>query len=865
MSTKLLLAIGLAMLWAMAPAAAVCPLADPADCVYVDDDCVTNPGSGAANDPFCRIQDAYDFVVSTTTPAGDSDCLATPGAGTPSKPFCPATILVRPGIYNECIDAATTFEVDPAFNDDRPAQFVADAWLVAGSPNPDPANPASFEAVAQATLITGLGVCDGAATTRLPAISIAGTGASVKGFAITQGGASGVEARGSVTVANNLILENDGVLGGGVQLGTTVCTYGDVTAFIRNNVVRHNLSDDLLEFGAGDGGGIFVVADGSPPDFSCLGGKSEVTIADNLVRNNTGQNRNIDPGQNDTFAGGGGISVETFTETADAVPEDSGAHILVSGNTIFQNLVVPGNDGVGFGAGIFASTLGFGKETIEIQDNTVGPNNVASGSSFGGGISTAATPFVLGDHEISIRRNSIRQNSAAVGGGIDVFAIAEELFQDQRLAVFVTHNDIRNNVSQGEAAGLNAEFNSIKSLDADDKATLFPSAPSAAAEMTFEIRGNTIVANSSGTAGGGAVLRPSADSDPVVLAGFCFPSLQLQAAATIDFTSNLVQQNVAEDTALFGGTPGCSDLLCQVVICSGDPFCCDTAWDQFCADAAADDPNCDCDTSNCCVPTETEVIGAGVLAFPSAKGQAVARVHMATTTVVGNTMTADAFVGGVEITSATAVECCGTTQPPPAACNVPGSGHPFRGTSEVRIDRSIVANNHADGIGGPPIDRQQTDQTVIVSKSSAFGNGDTNSNNDPDLNYEETLFPDGPPPGNILSDPLLDPVTFVPDLCSPVYDVGYCSNAPSSVCITDGNCGSPNVCVAEGAGYLASPDINDDDALDGVDVVRFSLAFGAEEGADRYNPDADIDSSGMIDGLDLPFLAPLFGRECAAP
>jgi len=50
--------------------------------------------------------------------------------------------------------------------------------------------------------------------------------------------------------------------------------------------------------------------------------------------------------------------------------------------------------------------------------------------------------------------------------------------------------------------------------------------------------------------------------------------------------------------------------------------------------------------------------------------------------------------------------------------------------------------------------------------------------------------------------------------------------------------------------------------VDGVDILRLSVAFGADDGVDpRYNPDADIDRDGMIDGTDLLFLGPVFGRE----
>jgi len=42
----------------------------------------------------------------------------------------------------------------------------------------------------------------------------------------------------------------------------------------------------------------------------------------------------------------------------------------------------------------------------------------------------------------------------------------------------------------------------------------------------------------------------------------------------------------AGDCFVANGTPGCSDLECCELICAADPFCCDTAWDQLCADAA---------------------------------------------------------------------------------------------------------------------------------------------------------------------------------------------------------------------------------------------------------------------------------------
>jgi len=48
------------------------------------------------------------------------------------------------------------------------------------------------------------------------------------------------------------------------------------------------------------------------------------------------------------------------------------------------------------------------------------------------------------------------------------------------------------------------------------------------------------------------------------------------------------------------GPPGCSDQVCQGIVCSLDPYCCFTAWDSTCAVEAQ--RNCDC-------PSEFQLIG----------------------------------------------------------------------------------------------------------------------------------------------------------------------------------------------------------------------------------------------------------------
>jgi len=49
------------------------------------------------------------------------------------------------------------------------------------------------------------------------------------------------------------------------------------------------------------------------------------------------------------------------------------------------------------------------------------------------------------------------------------------------------------------------------------------------------------------------------------------------------------------------------------------------------------------------------------------------------------------------------------------------------------------------------------------------------------------------------------------------------------------------------------------DRVDGKDLVWLAYAHGASEGQGRYNPDADLDGSGQVDGTDLALMAPAFG------
>ena len=70
----------------------------------------------------------------------------------------------------------------------------------------------------------------------------------------------------------------------------------------------------------------------------------------------------------------------------------------------------------------------------------------------------------------------------------------------------------------------------------------------------------------------------------------------------------------AGDCCLPNGTPSCNDKRCCDDVCSDDPFCCDTTWDDGCVQLARQSTRCDCGANwdcgdpcagGCCVPNGT--------------------------------------------------------------------------------------------------------------------------------------------------------------------------------------------------------------------------------------------------------------------
>lgn len=66
--------------------------------------------------------------------------------------------------------------------------------------------------------------------------------------------------------------------------------------------------------------------------------------------------------------------------------------------------------------------------------------------------------------------------------------------------------------------------------------------------------------------------------------------------------------------------------------------------------------------------------------------------------------------------------------------------------------------------------------------------------------------------------------------------------------------------TVQGAANTLQGDLNGDNRVDGMDLIRFGRSFGSVRGEVRYNVNADFNADGSVDGLDLAILAANFGK-----
>lgn len=466
---------------------AECPVGQT--CVNVGLDTAT---CGPQGTPCFTIQWAYDQIADASVPPLDE-------------------IRVLSGTYRECPLLAS-----PPPNPPKPIILRSQAWV-------DSTDRTS-------TIVTGLGECDGSqgAGSELPVISIGGNGAIVEGFTIEDGGLSGVEAFGGVTITNNIIRDNRSTgEAGGIFLYSATCDYGDVTAAISDNLIDNNRAD-------GDGGGASVLATASNADAGAappcdLTGDASITIDNNTITNNVANG-----------AEGGGLRLFTFSG------DNRMAQIVVTQNTITDNeMDSPGTTSDGYGGGLWSSTFGYGTERFEITDNLF-LNNFSTGD--GAGLSAWIDAFVDGNHSVVIDRNTVDSNIAVGnGGGIDAFMSTIDLQPGQSAAMTVGNNDVFLNEAQG-IVGIGGGGGIL--------ATQF-STRTPGDRVSFDVVNNSVTSNTAFELGGGVGMFVAADGDASggVPAG--------PADARVFVANNLIAGNTAGTGSGTTGTGGGVSALLQ--------------------------------------------------------------------------------------------------------------------------------------------------------------------------------------------------------------------------------------------------------------------------------------------------------------
>ena len=465
------------------------------------------PTCGTANAPCKTIQHAIDL-----TDDGDR-------------------VVVGDGTYTECV------VVVPGTGPGS-VNLTTQTFLTSGSSG--------------AAIIDGAGICDADSDAPGPVVTV-GDLSAVSGFAIKNGGRSGVRGLGAVTIVSNLIFNNttDGS-GGGVFLTTgaflttscpggtctdSVCVGGandgqacdpDKSASVSLNTITDNTA-------AGDGGGVYV-------DASAAGVASVVTINNNKFNGNSAGTALAVP------AHGGGLAVETDTASDTDTSTVNVTLNAFDGNTV-KNPTSGG--GISTGGGLFVLTgaiNGLGIETVTIGGTGGLGNPIRNNESegLGGGMAIVMAPRNGATDIVAAVGNDISANKGDLGGGgVYVRTIASDLAlgANDPSELHLQGNKLIGNFGLGDPADPTTVGGGGLYLDAT-------SLRSPEGVLTLDVSKNQLRGNHTTVFGGGATLSLFANDDPLD-DGATAPS-----AVHLVFENNLIATNDAADAVgmtAFGG------------------------------------------------------------------------------------------------------------------------------------------------------------------------------------------------------------------------------------------------------------------------------------------------------------------------
>lgn len=552
------------------------------------------------------------------------------------------------------------------------------------------------------------------------------------------------------------------------------------------------------------GGGIYGY------NLTCYYGDTNITIADNTIRQNT-----VASDVNGDFGDGGGVilvanSTLVNVDPSNPCPVGGDATATINHNTITANTA----ETLGAGLEVFtnsaieqATPTLFGHTTVTITNNTITANSFIPGAGYGGG--AWLQTYGYGEENIVFTGNTVAgNNSTGDGGGVSAWInTAGNLIGRAQHSILLENNSVTGNDADGNGGGFDL-FAITDTLLADQK-------------ISIVARNNTVTGNTASgvTGGGGGVLG----------------TYLSQRSVVTDSTFEISGNRITGNSAVVSG--GGASLIVSADACPPGAPACAPAEAEI---ALRQNRISDNDSNG---GAGGNAVGGGVFVYLEAIGQATATADIELNTIARNHT--DTGAGGIEVESFTDED--------------PGAVH--EGQVVLNLNSNIVANNDSFGLGGPPPDAPGVLQPGPGNTANRVINRNYNDFFGNQTNFESGFGVLPGELGNIAVDPLLG-TNDVPQRCSPTIDAGDPAfdesdePQPNGGLINMGHSGGTTNAVTTLA------DVNGDSLVDGIDVLRLAVAFGAAPGAPRFNAAADLDGDGMVDGADLAFIAADYGERC---
>jgi len=573
----------------------------------------------------------------------------------------------------------------------------------------------------------------------------------------------------------------------------------------------------------------FTVTGGSA---SGIFGVGPVTITNNVVRDNASNfgggiyvytascyygDTNVQVTNNDVIDNrvtlqGGGISIAAGLR--DVITDQDGACTLVGDTTVtVQNNVITGNVSDADGGGIIATTYtdDLRSASVVITQNTI-TNNQASTDlviGYGGGI--YGLTYGYGTESIAVTDNTIALNTTRDnGGGASLSIVPDGNETNLSHDILVGTNSVTGNEAGFGGGGLDL-FVSTRDLRISQNATM--------RAVSNTITGNSVTTDDPDlTFGGGGILgfNESLSSNAAGL-GFLLESNRIANNTSVVFGGGISLFAMADAEPDNDGSTAGAEATFEVhnnTVTQNDASTGVLNWDGT---------------------------GGGVFMLLETEGVAVSSVDMRLNTIADNTIDTVNEAGGIHAESFIGADTLGD-----------------EGETSLALNSSIVFGNDGVGFGGPVpglaghVTPGGGDNFVVTMTYNDLFQNEAGDHD----NWLADLQ------GNIFDDPLLAPLTYIPERCSPTVDTGDPAFAfdgepsPNGDRVNMGSTGNTSDAA------LSVADATGDGVVDGVDIVRLSVAFGTVAADPRYNLSVDVNADTKVDGDDLALMATDFGRIC---